>query len=413
MKKQLRVAIVGGGYAGLACALRLGAIAKTVHVYALEKPGCGGASSQSAGLMHPLNKYGAPIWNGNRGYEQSRALMDSLQVDLSASLYEKVEIVRPMISFAECRKWRANSIKFPNTIKMVESVDEYVSIIGTNQSACDDNFYGAARLQYAVVVNSKRYLLAMWRKVQNICDSTEWIVSQVDDVRSLSAAYDIVILCCGSGAFEMVEAQAEARFMPLLKETTKGTYIPRCHLVKASNLLIPQTDPPLKHALLRGEYLIPVSVPADHDTSGAVEYGFNHQNGTNMILCGSAQENSFGAKLDVFESKPKLDSLRELSLRLSRLYPPIEQFFSDLEDSSLEALVVTSGIRVMPEKTHVGRLPIIGRHHSLRNVWFVVGLGARGLIYHDILSEHVVQAALENNGKNVPVELYYRRTADK
>ena len=219
--KQLRVAIVGGGYAGLACALRLGGIAKIIHVYALEEPGHGGASAQSAGLMHPLNKNGAPLWNGDRGYQQSRALMDSLQAHSSASIYKEIAVLRPMFSSMEFSKWKKNSIRFPNMVRMIEGANQYSSISGTNQSRGDETFYGAAWVQCAILVNSKQYLRAMWNQVQKMCDSTEWIVKRVNDLERLSAAYDIVILCCGSAANKILLS------FPVETEIPSQTF--RCH----------------------------------------------------------------------------------------------------------------------------------------------------------------------------------------
>ena len=76
-----RIAIVGGGLAGLATAIHLldggahGRTPRVLHIYDPSAPGCGGASAVAAGLLHPFTPRGREIWQGREGFAASCALL--------------------------------------------------------------------------------------------------------------------------------------------------------------------------------------------------------------------------------------------------------------------------------------------------------------------------------------------------
>ena len=57
-------------------------------------------------------------------------------------------------------------------------------------------------------------------------------------------------------------------------------------------------------------------------------------------------------------------------------------------------------------RTESGTMPLAGRAHtSLRNVWFLGGMGARGLLYHALLARWLVDAACAGEAARLPLEL--------
>ncbi|CAN0161412.1 unnamed protein product, partial [Ectocarpus fasciculatus] len=71
-----RVAVVGGGFAGLAAAYHLAAFGSDVTVFDPHEAGTGsGASSVAAGLLHPLTPRGKLIWKGEEGFEAAKHLI--------------------------------------------------------------------------------------------------------------------------------------------------------------------------------------------------------------------------------------------------------------------------------------------------------------------------------------------------
>jgi len=62
------------------------------------------------------------------------------------------------------------------------------------------------------------------------------------------------------------------------------------------------------------------------------------------------------------------------------------------------------GVRAQPRRSSLGALPVVRRQGSR---WDVLGLGARGLVYHAALGEWVAAAALSRDTSNIPSELLY------
>ena len=71
----LHVGICGGGFSGMALAWHLVAKGAWVTVLDRERPGCGGASSVAAGILHPLTSRGKLIWKGEEGMEEALKLV--------------------------------------------------------------------------------------------------------------------------------------------------------------------------------------------------------------------------------------------------------------------------------------------------------------------------------------------------
>ena len=77
-----KIAVVGGGLAGLSVAFHL--LEKTnasIKLTLLDKaePGCGGASSVAGGLLHPFSPRGKIIHWGTEGLASSSSLIDASQ----------------------------------------------------------------------------------------------------------------------------------------------------------------------------------------------------------------------------------------------------------------------------------------------------------------------------------------------
>lgn len=65
--RNKKVAIVGSGYSGIGLAFHLRKVAGVeVTVFDACKPGTGGASAVSAGMLHPLNAKGKMSWKGKK-----------------------------------------------------------------------------------------------------------------------------------------------------------------------------------------------------------------------------------------------------------------------------------------------------------------------------------------------------------
>ena len=64
---------------------------------------------------------------------------------------------------------------------------------------------------------------------------------------------------------------------------------------------------------------------------------------------------------------------------------------------------VRSGVRALPPRSSEGAVPLAGRLDG--RVWIVLGLGARGLVYHAWLGKLLSQAILAGDDALLPEEL--------
>lgn len=93
----------------------------------------------------------------------------------------------------------------------------------------------------------------------------------------------------------------------------------------------------------------------------------------------------------------------QLFSSLVALYPPLA--------TRRGTATARAGVRAMPPRTSDGALPLAGRAHCTaghRHVWYVTGLGARGLLYHAIVASWLVDAACDPNTaalQLLPIEL--------
>eukprot|EP00966_Prymnesium_polylepis_P173939 4024160-Prymnesium_polylepis.1 len=81
-----RIAVVGGGFAGLGAAFHIlnasaaaGVPLHALHVFDPAAPGCGGASAVAAGLLHPFTPRGTEIWCGTAGFDATCELVAAVE----------------------------------------------------------------------------------------------------------------------------------------------------------------------------------------------------------------------------------------------------------------------------------------------------------------------------------------------
>ena len=60
-------------------------------------------------------------------------------------------------------------------------------------------------------------------------------------------------------------------------------------------------------------------------------------------------------------------------------------------------------MRALPPKSEEGRLPICGKVDD--KTWFLLGLGARGLLYHAYLAKDLAKAIVTNQEQILPPEV--------
>ena len=88
----------------------------------------------------------------------------------------------------------------------------------------------------------------------------------------------------------------------------------------------------------------------------------------------------------------------EPEVAIPELRKKVESFFPKL--AKAEVLDIRAGIRA---STKGQRLPIVG--NVSEKVWFITGMGSKGLLYHAWLGECLATAILENEPELIPGEV--------
>ena len=157
----LKIAIIGGGYAGLACGYHaqklLANVPHVLDVYGREEyPGqvcVSSASAVSAGLLHPITPRGRLMHAGEESFRATMSILHELKAAYpTRPLYQSMTLVRPCFTDADLVNWQQASAKNSG---WVELLDEQTR---AEMGGVDVEAAGVALIKNAVVVNSACYL---------------------------------------------------------------------------------------------------------------------------------------------------------------------------------------------------------------------------------------------------------------
>jgi glycine/D-amino acid oxidase-like deaminating enzyme len=387
------IAVIGGGFAGLSAAYQLSPHASRITVFDVLPPGQAGASAAAGGLLHPLASRGVPIWKGVEGFDAALQQLRDVQAIAnevkqktdgdSVFFEENVRILRPLFKSSDCVSWRkASQTTSQSWLKELE-VSEYVAAHPTGcQQAEEDKekkLLGVMAIQPAVVVQPERYLSALWTAVRQQCHDSSWCSESIDDterVFQLHREYDVVVLAPGPFLQQLWSNQAAHQFF--------------VKYVKGQNLLFSNGDRQqciTSRPLLSGEYVVPRWSP---------EWG-------SYLICGATHEHLHAPSLDTVRALMTTTRLgidgedSKLRSRLETICPALH--------SLATPFAITAGIRLVTRRTELGKIPIVGRHPVLPNVWAIGGFGARGLVYHALMAKYLSEAILDDNEDCIPKAL--------
>ena len=157
----LKIAIIGGGYAGLACGYHaqklLMDVPHTLDFYGREDhPGqvcISSASAVSAGLLHPITPRGRLMYAGEESFRSTMSILQELQASYpERPLYQSMAMVRPCLKDTDVVNWQQ---AYEKNSDWVELLDEQRM---AEMGCADLGAAGMALIKNAVVVDSVCYL---------------------------------------------------------------------------------------------------------------------------------------------------------------------------------------------------------------------------------------------------------------
>lgn len=387
--QMTRVAIVGGGYAGLGSAYQFAraSTGSTIHVYDHMAAGSAEASSVSAGIMHPMATRGKIIWNGLKGMELSLSLMNSLQRNYpNKPIYNaNVQLNRLLFSETDVAQWTGAASVYPELLQINATKPWNSKALGT------------VVIKRAALVDSEAYLKAIWACTQHNCVNAEWIQQPVNSIDRLASEYDVVILACGGGIKHICE------HIPLPPKNR----ISSLRLVRGQNLVLrnptssqdswSSDDMKTKQqqqAYLSGEYVLPYAPEKTSSLTGSTLT-------PSHWLCGPTHEHITAQQYEDIIADPATRT--DVNVAETQLRERITRIFPALEKEPI--LGVTAGTRVVTQRGELGRLPVVGRLPGFANVWVHTGFGSRGLILHALTSQWLFDAIQSGDESCIPAGL--------
>lgn len=394
--EETRYAVVGAGFAGMAACWHLLQVHRSrgdaVHVDVFDAVGiAGGASGAAAGLLHPYNTRGKLIWKGLEGVRATVELLsaaESANSDEASPLYRRGGIVRP----AATQKQGSDFAKHVGKHEVTDGWEAELLDYGTAKSLLpglrsathnwpEDDEAFAMYIKKGIVIHPDRYLKSLWRACQIAAEDSgggaHFHCQQIDSVQEMDR-YTAVILAGGAATSAIREF--------------KDIELPLTMCLGQVLELVPRDDrtvyPLHSPSILGSTYL------AAQDERKVVVGATKVYN---VPETAEGALSMLGQPVDRTE-QDLVESL--LFARMDQVYPPI----SDWKVHS-----VKQGVRAMPPRSPLGSLPLMGRLFpatpSNPATWYVVGLGARGLVYHALLGHWLAQAVAHNDPTRVPLEL--------
>eukprot|EP00873_Tetraselmis_striata_P043043 jgi/Tetstr1/463307/TSEL_008231.t1 len=400
-----RYAVVGGGFAGLATCWHLLASARhdapvAVDLYDCVGLGAGG-SGAAAGLLHPYTSRGKLLWKGAEGVEAALELVAAAEQHAepgTPGFVWRSGLLRP----AKSSKQAADFLKFCGDAhpggnwggaRAVDAAAARALVpglslaelaadqVGTESSATlPPDSPAGLHVPDGLVLHSKRYLSALWRACEAAAEAagpgsearfhTARIRSPADLTQDADGApYSAVVVAAGA-AIGTIQGLGEVE--------------PPLHLSQGYTLdLRPQAGrppfPASSPSLLGGVYM---SVQED---GGAAVVGATRQYGF------SAEQSFRELGREVTDEAEARGAVEELLPAAASSWPEIS--------SAWEVTSVRTGVRALPPRTPYGSIPLAGRVQGGKGdgphqppCWVLVGLGARGLVYHALLGKWLAAA---------------------
>ncbi|CAN0071742.1 unnamed protein product [Ascophyllum nodosum] len=260
-------------------------------------------------------------------------------------------IYRPLLDEKQYSTFTKAAQELPQWLEYLTREDFLEAVPGS-----DTKCLGGVRIRGALAVDAPLYLRGLWDACRTAASANRdgggaastggatWVRQRVDDIHTMASSgeFDAVVACVGAGV----------KVVAGVKDIV--------------NLRL---------------YVVPAV--ADGNTGNV-----------GKLLFGSTQEPVL--LRDVDKPANMTQALRQLAPKIAKLFPALE---------GVEPVGVSSGVRVIQDRTEYGRIPIAGRLPFSRRGWVIAALGARGLIHHAYLGRLVAACALLDSDQHLPPQV--------
>lgn len=341
----MKIAIVGGGFAGLASAwylLHHSQAGVSIDVFD-PLPIGKGVSGLSSGLFHPyVGKSAKRTARAEEKLDAAHKLFGEAARAIGKGITLSTGMLRPAVTHEQIADFK----KCANTYKETTFWDKRRCEKEVTGLTIPQSDGGGLFIKNALTLNVPLYLEGLFKACAMLgMRSIQKSISSLDDLKS----YDRILLAMG--------AQLKS-FCSLPLETIKGQTL---------ILEWPHHLPPLPFSLNSEGYLI-------------------MRKGGTECLAGATFERNYTSEV--------IDP----SFAISHITNKIVPFFPSIAQARV--LSCHAGIRCATPRTH---LPFLTQLNN--KTWVIAGLGSKGLLYHGYLAHHLSLALLNDNPSLIPTEL--------
>ena len=326
----MHIAIIGGGFSGLATAWHFLQHAE-IKVDIFDPAGIGGgASSIAAGLLHTFaGLHAKRNLMADEGVQAARELLNHASHMLGTPVYSSSGLLRPAMSEANQRDYALCAEKYPQDVQWWSTEQCQKNIVGYPE-------YPGLYIPLALTVNSENYLKGLWLACQ-----AKGAQLRQEEIRAFDCLknYAAIAICTGASSLPFF-----AQKLPITA-------------VKGQILVLewPSDCPPLAIPLNSQAYII---MQPDNKT----------------CIVGSTYERHFTTV------HPEVDvASREIMPKVAAMYPPLK-----------EAKIV--GCRAGVRASTPDHLPLLKQLDP--RTWILSGMGSKGLLYHALYAKKLAKQIL-------------------
>lgn len=378
-----RVAVVGGGLAGLAVTWHLlnstrrmakkrGADHTCIHVTVFDpaSPGSAGATAAAAGLLHPFTpRVKKKCWHAKKGVPAAEHLIGQAQEHTDRPLLVRSGILRLALDERALKDYEVAARRYPHEVTFWD-VDK-VALECPSAPRVPGAF-----LKYGSVVDVARYASALAAACETSGRVT-WVREAVSDIRPLVGVV-------GDNSFDAVVLANGASIRAL-----DGIDVPIMPC-RGQNVVFGATSPSSlvpPFPIISGKYIVPDLFDNGGGLIGGATFEYRDEGETERdFVMHGASSNISRAHSNLADS-------------LARLVPSLPHFWAPS--------TAVAGMRALPPRSKLGSVPLAARLQGVpdgHSLWMLSGLGSRGLLHHAYLGKLVAQAVVAGNEQLIPID---------
>ncbi|SYX09196.1 bifunctional tRNA (mnm(5)s(2)U34)-methyltransferase/FAD-dependent cmnm(5)s(2)U34 oxidoreductase,Uncharacterized conserved protein,glycine oxidase ThiO,FAD dependent oxidoreductase [Chlamydia poikilotherma] len=344
----MRIAVLGAGYAGLSVTWHLLLHSQgTATIDLFDPVPLGhGASGLSSGLLHGFTgKKASKPPLADLGITSTHGLITEASKALNIPIVLSRGIIRPAIDDQQAEIFMKRVEEFPNELEWWEKARCEMTVPGIVANL------GALFIKNGVTINNNAYINGLWDACANL--GTQFYDELIENIEDIEEFYDHIIVTPGANAHVLPELEK----LPL--SNVKGQLI---EISWPEDLAMPQ------FSINAHKYMVA-----------------NTENNTCIL----------GATFEHNQTEPVTDE----TSAYNEIMPPILSLFPALKEAKI--LNYYAGTR----SSSSTRLPLISRIKE--NLWFLGGLGSKGLLYHGLTGDMLAQAVLKQSTAYVAKEFLF------